>query len=108
MEPLNRRRFLRSTATLAASTWMTPLGQHLARAQEKEPAGSTAQSVIVLWMAGGPSQLETFDPHEGSRIAGGTRQISTAVKGIALAQGLEQVAEEMASISLVRSMMSRR
>ena len=107
MEPLNRRRFLRSTATLAASTWMTPLGQHLARAQEKEPAGSTAQSVIVLWMAGGPSQLETFDPHEGSRIAGGTRQISTAVKGIALAQGLEQVAEEMASISLVRSMMSR-
>ena len=107
MEPLNRRRFLRSTATLAASTWMTPLGQHLARAQEKEPAGSTAQSVIVLWMAGGPSQLETFDPHEGSRISGGTRQISTAVKGIALAQGLEQVAEEMASISLVRSMMSR-
>ena len=107
MEPLNRRRFLRSTATLAASTWMTPLGQHLARAQEKEPAGSTAQSVIVLWMAGGPSQLETFDPHEGSRIAGGTRQISTAVKGIALAQGLEQVAEEMASISLVRSMISR-
>lgn len=107
MEPLNRRRFLRATATLAGTTWMTPLGQYLARAQEKEPAGSTAQSVIVLWMAGGPSQLETFDPHEGSKIAGGTKQINTALKGVCLAQGLEQLAEEMASVSLIRSMMSR-
>jgi Protein of unknown function (DUF1501) len=107
MEPLNRRRLLRATATLAGTTWMTPVGQYLARAQEKGPAGSTAQSVIVLWMAGGPSQLETFDPHEGSKIAGGTRQINTALKGVCIAQGLEQLAEEMASVSLIRSMMSR-
>lgn len=107
MEPLNRRGFLKTTAALAGSTWMTPLGDYLARAAEKNAAGDTAQSVIVLWLAGGPSQLETFDPHEGSKIAGGTRQISTAVKGIQLAQGFEQLAEEMASVSLVRSMMSR-
>lgn len=107
MEPLNRRHFLRTTATLAGSTWLTPLGQHLARASEKNPGGATAQSVIILWMAGGPSQLETFDPHEGSRIAFGTKQIKTSVKDIYLAEGFDQVAEEMGSISLIRSMMSK-
>lgn len=40
-------------------------------------------------------------------IAGGTRQIETAVKGIHLAEGFERLAEEMGSISLIRSMMSK-
>lgn len=107
MEPLVRRRFLRTTATLAGSTWLAPLGHYLALAAETDPTGKPARSVIVLWLAGGPSQLETFDPHEGSRIAGGTRQIPTAVKDLYLAEGLEQVAGEMGSISLIRSMISR-
>jgi hypothetical protein len=106
MEPLNRRRFLRTTATLAGATWLTPVGQYLARAAEKDDE-PTAKSVIILWMAGGPSQLETFDPHEGTTIAGGTTQIKTSVKDLYLAKGLEQVAEEMQSISLIRSMMSK-
>jgi hypothetical protein len=58
-------------------------------------------------MAGGPSQLETFDPHPGKKIAGGTRAIPTAVRGIQLAQGLERVAERMQSIALVRSLVSK-
>lgn len=105
MEPLGRRRFL--SATLAGSTWLGPLASHLARAAEADRSGAPARSVIVLWLAGGPSQLETFDPHPGSKIAGGTGRIATAVKDIFLAEGLERVAEQMASISLIRSMMSR-
>ena len=107
MEPLARRRFLRTTATLAGSTWLAPLGRQLALAAEADRSGAPARSVIVLWLAGGPSQLETFDPHEGTRIAGGTRRISTAVRNVHLAEGLEQVAEQMGSISLIRSMISR-
>lgn len=107
MEPLGRRRFLRTTATLAGSTWLAPLGRHLALAAESDSSGAPARSVIVLWLAGGPSQLETFDPHEGSRIAGGTRRISTSVKGIYLAEGLDQVAGQMDSISIIRSMVSK-
>ena len=107
MEPLGRRGFMRTTATLAGSTWLGPLSQHLARAAETDRSGAAARSVIVLWLAGGPSQLETFDPHEGARIAGGTRRIPTAIKDLYLAEGLEQVAGQMGSISLIRSMMSR-
>lgn len=103
MEPLTRRGYLR-IAGLAGATWLTPIGQYLARAAE--PKGQ-AQSIIVLWMQGGPSQLETWDPHPNTRIAGGTGAIGTAVKGLQLAPGLERTAEEMGSISLVRSMVSK-
>ena len=82
-------------------------GQDLtARAAEGKPR-EPAQSIIVLWMQGGPSQLETFDPHPGTDIAAGTGAISTAVKGIQLAPGLARTAEEMGSIALVRSMVSK-
>jgi hypothetical protein len=77
----------------------------LAHAQEKKRA--QAKSVILLWMAGGPSQLETFDPHPGKKIAGETGDIKTSVKGVQLAHGLPQVAEVMNKLTLVRSMISK-
>jgi hypothetical protein len=100
----NRRDFLR-LAGLAGVTWLTPIGHMLARAAEKKREPAT--SIIVLWMQGGPSQLETFDPHPGTRIAAGTGAINTAVKDVQIAPGLEQVAEQMESIALVRSMTSK-
>ncbi|HLW68132.1 MAG TPA: DUF1501 domain-containing protein [Gemmataceae bacterium] len=107
MEPLNRRHFLR-LGGLAGATWLTPLGHMLARAAETAPdKRETAQSIIVIWLQGGPSQLETFDPHPGKAIAGGTGAINTTVKGIQLAPGLERTAEEMQSISLIRSLVSK-
>lgn len=100
---LHRRSFL--TAGTAALGWLTPLGTLLARASETEK--SPAKSVIVLWMAGGPSQLETFDPKPGTNIAAGTRAIDTAKKGIQLAAGFEQLADQMDHVSLVRSLWSQ-
>jgi hypothetical protein len=112
MEPLGRRPFLKTTATLAGASWLTPVGQWLARAADGDAPGAlpfkkSAQAVIVLWLQGGPSQLETFDPHADSTIAGGTTKIATAVKGIYLASGFERLAEEMGSVSLIRSMISK-
>ncbi|MFO0880267.1 MAG: DUF1501 domain-containing protein [Gemmataceae bacterium] len=111
MEPLIfsshiHRRQLLAGAGLAGLSWLTPIGQLLARAAEAKPA-RPAQSIILLWLQGGPSQLETFDPHPDSSTAYGTTAINTAVKGVQLAAGLPQVAEEMASIALVRSMVSK-
>ncbi|MFO0849689.1 MAG: DUF1501 domain-containing protein [Gemmataceae bacterium] len=90
---------------MSACGFLTPVGTLLARSAEgkREPA----RSVIVLWLAGGPSQLETFDPHPGTRIAAGTGAIDTALKGVQLAPGLDRTAAELGSISLVRSMVSK-
>jgi uncharacterized protein (DUF1501 family) len=100
----HRRGFL-AAAGCAGLGWLTPLGTHLSRAAEKD--SRAAKSVIVLWLGGGPSQLETFDPKPGTDIAAGTRAINTAAKGVQLAAGLEQLADQMAHVSLVRSLWSK-
>jgi hypothetical protein len=101
---LSRRGFLK-WAGLAGVNWLTLLSYQLARAAEgkREPA----QSIILLWLAGGPSQLETFDPHPGTEIAGDTSAIKTNLKGVQLAEGFNRLAERMGHISLVRSLVSK-
>ncbi|MFO0928854.1 MAG: DUF1501 domain-containing protein [Gemmataceae bacterium] len=110
MEPLSRHAALHRRAFLAlaaGSPWLTTVGQLLARAAEAPGKRHLARSLIVLWLQGGPSQLETFDPHPGTDIAAGTGAIDTAVKDVQLAPGLPRLAEEMASVALVRSMVSK-
>lgn len=101
------RRTLLKAAGLAGISWLTPLSQLLAVEAERAPKNAPAKSVILLWLAGGPSQLETFDPHQGSKIAHGSTAITTPLKGVKLASGLPRVAELMNDISLVRSVVSK-
>ena len=103
---LDRRKLLK-LAGLGSAAWMTRVADVLARDAESTPGGKPAKSIILLWLAGGPSQLETFDPHPGTNIAGETKAIDTSVKGIQLAAGLEQLAEQMQHVSLVRSLTSK-
>ena len=96
---LTRRGFIGATAagTLAALTGREPV---LARPL---PQGrkATADSVIVLWMAGGMAQTETFDPKRYTPFERGVNvkdvlstfpAIPTAVDNIRFTQGLEQIA----------------
>ncbi len=103
---LSRRRVLQASA-LTAAGWLSPVAKVLAQRAERLRGSEPAQSVILLWLAGGPSQLETFDPHPGSNIAGGTKAIQTAVPGIQLAAGFPRLAEQMQCVSLVRSLVSK-
>ena len=61
------------------------------------------KSVILLWMQGGPSQLETFDPHVGSKIGGDVGAIDTSLKGVQIADTMPRTAEQLHLTSLVRS-----
>jgi hypothetical protein len=99
--PLNRRTFLAA----AGVSWLTPVSHLLA--QQAEQTRQPAKSIIMIWLAGGPSQLETFDPHPGTAIAAGTKAIPTAAKGVQLAAGFEQLADLMGSVALVRSIVSK-
>lgn len=99
-----RRDFLRA-ASLAGVGWLTPVGRLLAA--QAEGTRAPARSIILVWLAGGPSQLETFDPKPGKAIAGGTKARRTALKGVQLADGFEQLADMMGEVSLVRSLVSK-
>jgi hypothetical protein len=106
MEPLtiSRRGFLK-LASLAGAGWLTPLGEALA--QDAERRREPAQSIIMLWLGGGASQLETFDPHPGTAVGGEVRAIESSVRGIRLASTLPRTAEVMDSIAVVRSLVSK-
>ncbi|MBW3598228.1 MAG: DUF1501 domain-containing protein [Planctomycetes bacterium] len=100
------RRTLLTAAGASGLCWLTPVAEILARDAE-QTRSARAKSVILLWLQGGPSQLETFDPHPGKRIAGGAKAIKTSLPGVSLAAGMEQTAELMDSVALVRSVVSK-
>jgi len=102
----SRRSVLRGTGA-AGISWLTPLADILAVEAEKAPKGKPARSVILLWLGGAASQLDTFDPHPTTKIGGGVKTIPTAIKGVEFVAGLEQTASVMQDVSLIRSMVSK-
>ncbi len=100
-----RRNFLKIAAAGGLSL-LTPVAKSLAR-EHGDRKIKTAKSLIVLWLEGAPSQLETFDPHPGTEIAAGSKARKTNVPGIQIGDGFEQTAEQMDSISLVRAVTSK-
>lgn len=65
------------------------------------------KSCILLWMAGGPSQFETFDPKPGADTQGPTKAIATAVNGIHIAEHWTKTAALTKELALIRSMTSK-
>lgn len=77
------------------------LGGGEARAVEAAAAPSAARALVVVWLAGGPSQRDTFDPDPS------TPSRATAAAGVRVASGFEALAHEMRDVALVRSLVSR-
>jgi hypothetical protein len=75
------------------------LEQAVAARTGQAPDG-TAKSVIVVWLEGGPSQKDTFDPKPDSAF----RPISTNVPGIQISELFPRLAKRMDKISIIRSM----
>ena len=101
---ISRRGFVGSMATgfgLAGMGWTDLLAASALDMRKRK------MSVIVLWMQGGPSQFETFDPKPGHKNGMETKAIDTAVPGIKIAEGWEKTAAMMKEISIIRSMTSK-
>ncbi len=107
---ISRRGFMGTTAaaTLAALAGSEP---QLLRGATTAPQ-ATADSIIVIWMAGGMAQTETWDPKRYTPFAPGVRtaevlstfpSIDTAVDNIKISQGLERVAKVMDRATLIRT-----
>jgi hypothetical protein len=107
---VSRRGFFKTmgwSAVGIAATGAVPLSFTDLIVLQAEELRKRQMACILLWMAGGPSQFETFDPKPGTEHGGSTRAIETAVPGIAIAQGWEQTAKAMKDIALVRSMTNK-
>lgn len=104
-EHLTRRSLLKFGAAGLALSW-THVAKALARA-EGSGRGEPPRSVIILWLQGGPSQLETFDPHPGAPISDGVRAIPTRAKDVEIGEWFPRLAEHMHHVALVRSVVSK-
>jgi uncharacterized protein (DUF1501 family) len=102
---IHRRSFLRRVSAgalgLGALGWMERVALS---ADEMRKQG---MACILLFMRGGPSQLETFDPKPDTTNGGPTKAIPTAVSGIRIAEHWPKVAESMKDIAFIRSMTNR-
>jgi hypothetical protein len=102
---LSRRDWLRFSAAGIAgcsmSGWLAKLAAGTAGNADRR------RSCILLWMDGGPSQMDTFDLKPGHANGGPFREIATAVPGIRISEHLPQVARHMDRLAVVRSMNSK-
>src|ERR687890_839312 len=110
-EGIDRRWFMRlsGAAALAAAGGGSPIVGAESEAQNPPPKADT---LILLWMAGGMAQTETFDPKRYTPFAPGVRvdqvlstfpSIPTNVDGIRFTQGLEQIASVMDRGTVIRT-----
>src|SRR6516164_1195886 len=101
---VSRRGFLRrlgaGTAGFAAINWLDFIGLHADELRKKR------KSCVLLWMAGGPSQFETFDPKPGAETQGPTKAIPTTAPGIAIAEHWTKLAKMTNELAIIRSMTS--
>ena len=102
---LGRRGFLRGIGLGALG--LSSLSFNDLMAVHAEDLRKRQMACIMLWMAGGPSQFETFDPKPGTDHGGETKAIDTAVSGIRIAEGWNKTAQAMGDIALIRSMSNK-
>src|SRR4051794_28823480 len=94
---IGRRSFLQSVAASASV-----LGFKDALTLQAAELRQRGMACILLFMRGGPSQLETFDPKPGHANGGPTKAIPTDVPGVQIAEHWPHVAKAMKDIALVR------
>ena len=101
----SRRSFLSAGVLGTTGLALPQLLQHEARASG-ESTSSRRPSVIILWMRGGPSHIDTWDlkPDSSTEYRGEFRPIDTAVPGISICEHLPQSAAIMHKWSIVRSL----
>jgi hypothetical protein len=65
------------------------------------------RSCILLWMSGGPSQLDTFDLKPGHANGGPFKEIQTATPGVKISEHLPKVARHLDKMAVIRSMATK-
>jgi len=102
---IDRRGFMKvgmgGLLSLLFAQWLDP---RAVWAQGRPPK---AKNCILLWMNGGPSHIDTFDPKPGASTGGPFQAIKTRVPGIEICEHLPQLAEQAHHLAILRSMTSK-
>ena len=113
-QDIDRREFVRrmGLASLAAMGATIPSSAILSSCNSTDRVPSTADCVILLWMAGGMAHTETFDPKrftpytkgvESKSVLSTFPSVPTIVDGLYFSKGLESIGQVMDRGSIIRS-----
>jgi hypothetical protein len=102
---MNRRHFLRvgtcSALGVSVSGWFDALAESVAKSPQRKG------SCILLWMNGGPSQIDTFDPKPNHPNGGPLKPIQTAAPGVMFSEYLPQLAKHARHLAIIRGMSTK-
>ena len=104
---LSRRRFLAAGgAGLAALGGADFLNPAAAMVSVPTPRNPRAKSVIILYLYGAPSQMDTLDPKPQAPLErrGEFKAISSSLPGVSVSELLPNIAKNLHRVALVRSM----
>jgi hypothetical protein len=101
----SRRRCLKTMLGLgamagAATSWPARLAGAMHRA-------GTRRHLVVLWMPGGPSQMDTFDLKPGSPNGGPFQELKTSIPGLSFSQHLPALSKHAEHLAIIRSMQTK-
>src|SRR5437660_2886702 len=102
---LSRRDWLKLSAAGVVASSVSGWIENLANAAAAHPLRKRA--CILLWMNGGPSQLDTFDLKPGHANGGPARATQTSVAGVRISEHLPRLARQMQDMAIIRSMSTR-
>src|SRR6266566_2020274 len=106
---VSRRGFLTSLAAMAGTAAfadMTAL-QVLGSPEVANDLRRNQKRVIMLWLAGGASQLETFDPKPGVPTGGPFQSIQTSSTGVRISELMPRMARRLKDTCIIRSLNTR-
>ncbi|MCK6474013.1 MAG: DUF1501 domain-containing protein [Planctomycetes bacterium] len=101
---LNRRNFIKTGVFSFLGLSMLDLLKITAHAGEND---AKCDAVILVWLAGGPSHIDTFDPKPGEETNGPYKPLTTSANGIQICEHLPIVARNMKHASLIRSLTNK-
>lgn len=99
------RRHLLQSGLIATTGFL--LTNQLGKCEDNKPQLRRAQSVIQIWLGGGPSHIDTFDPKPdaGSNYCGPLSQpIATADRSVFISELMPLLAKQFNNYSIIRSM----
>lgn len=102
---MDRRRFLSASGLAGLGLTRSSLWVHAGDQATRRVQPASRRSVILLWMAGGPSQIDTWDPKPLRPVEnrGPFSTIDSAVPGIRLSEHLPLQAAMLDRFTIVRS-----
>jgi hypothetical protein len=102
---LSRRDWLRLSAAGVMGYSMSGWMESLATTAAKDP--KRKRSCILLWMNGGPSQMDTFDLKPGHANGGPFKEIKTSSPDLRISQYLPKLARHGDRMVAIRSMSTK-